>query len=238
MKRLLVCLVLLCSSCANLPSITSISASDQKVDGYRFYDADSKIRYQVSHTEKALHIRLNTTDRVSITKILDFGLHFYFDPIGKKSKKAYIHYPIAKMNNELSGGLNMGSGNLNMDLKSRVAKVSHEYLFKQEGKDEQLLQAMLNTGIQVALVANNDNELTYELKIPFDKIANTDLSNLSIGIVSGSVEKPEDDSRPPQQQQQNNNIRPGSQMGGNVGQMRTRISPMERPIDIWFQLEL
>lgn len=235
MKRLLVFVVLLLSSCANLPTITSISENGNKVDGYRFYDADSKIRYQVSHSDKALHIRLNTTDRVSITKILDFGLHFYFDPVAKKSKKTYIHYPIGKVNNEFAKGMGLDR-NGTFDLKSKVLKVSQEYLFKQEGKDEQLLQAMLNTGIQVAMKANSADELTYDLTIPFDKISNTTLSNLSIGIVSGSVERSEDDSRPPQQQ--NNNMRPGNQMGGNVGKMRTRIAPMEQPIEIWFQLEM
>lgn len=236
MRSFIVCIALLLCSCAGLPTISSISETDQKAEGYRFYDADSKIRYQVTHTDQALHIKLNTTDRMSIRKILDFGLHVYFDPAGKKNKKTYIHYPLAGDKEEFSNppafGLNQ---NGNMNLKSQIANVPHEYLFKQEGKEEQLLQAMLNTGIQLAMIANTDNELTYDLRIPFEKIGQSDLSNLSIGIVSGSIERAESDTPPPQQQ---NNNRPGSQMGGNVGQMRARTSPMERPIEIWFQLAM
>lgn len=237
MKRLIVCILLLCSACASLPTVNSISETEKKVDGYRFYDADSKIRYQLSHSGKDIHLRLNTTDRFSIAKILKTGLHIYFDPAGKKNKKTYIQYPLPQDKEDLLIGPGFATGpklGAKQNLKADLAKIPHEFLFKQEGKEEQLLQAMLDSGIQLSMIANSDEELTYDVRIPFDKIGAEDLSDLSIGIVSGNYEKPEADN-PPQQQQQRGPG--GNQLGGNVGRMsRARVSPMERPVEIWFQL--
>ena len=197
MRRLIFFSLIFFCGCSSLELFTSLPEKAETKNDYRFYNANSKIRYQITNDEKNLIIRLNTVEIPTIMKMLRAGLTFYFDVNGKKQTKVYFQYPlahngqksVAPERQEFPKGQRP-----EMDIKGMLVKASKIGVFVSNDKTEEISVLSPNAEIRVNIEALNSSEITYELSIPFTKISANGisaLSNLSIGIVSGKLEIPE-----------------------------------------------
>ncbi|MEI6696090.1 MAG: hypothetical protein WCO13_08485 [Bacteroidota bacterium] len=264
MNRFLFFLLILLSSCTTIESLSSISESTETKSDYRFYNAENKIRYQITNDNTYLKIRLNTIDASTIMKILRTGFNFYFDVNGKKDLKVYFQYPQAR---------NFQSANFpeqhtafngkprEFDLKSSLVQAGKMGVFVKQDKTEQISVFSSDAEIKVKIETINNSEITYELTIPFSKISSNgiaSLANLSIGIVSGKMDM-HPKGEPKSSDSMDGETSSGMQGGGNPdgmqgngrsggmhqggmqgGGRREGIynSAMNAAIEFWFKVEL
>lgn len=95
MNRLFFLAFILLCGCTSLNKVESASESNSKSNEYAYSDTDSKIRYNITNDKNNLHIKLNTSEISSITKIIRNGLKINFDLKGKKGESFYFQYPTA-----------------------------------------------------------------------------------------------------------------------------------------------
>jgi hypothetical protein len=228
---------------------------------YRYYDAESAIRFQVTNDEKDLHIVLNTSERASIMKILRTGLTFYFDKEGKKDKEVYFQYPLSQKDQLDNGTLkrNAAGQRHGFDLDILLSEIPQKALFVDNGKQEKINLSSPESGIKATL-EHKGEEFTYNLFFPFKMISEAGINSLDklrVGIVSGKFEIPTGRNKGfSDERSEGGNFnadrpqgeRPG---GGNYGGQRqggenfgygrpggTNMSTMTKAIDFWFGLSL
>ena len=211
---------------------------------YNGYDKSSQIRWMVSNNSTHLVLRFDTENKASQLKILRKGLKIYIDTLGKKKEDIFINYPLAsnaKSNRSTMPQRTRGQGGQkkkrSFNVSRMVEKVSKEARF-QYGGEEELFNVMVNSSdFDVSLEADSENELSYMVSIPFDRITKKniyDIQNWSIGIVSGAFEIPV--------QKSGGGMKGGGAGGRGGGAMRSssgmEMSDMVEPIKIWFQVKL
>ena len=252
MKIVIIFLALVLSSCSSLQKIPSLSENAGIPNIYPNYSTENKIQYLITNDENNLHIRFNTSDRSSITKILRGGLTVYIDASGGKSQDIFVQYPIAHSDASSRQSMrNTSDGERGeFDLNSIVSQVPEKAIISVNKANESIHPAMNNLGIRVSVSVSNTNELNYDLLIPFSKISNngiSSLADLSIGIVTGKIEFPQ------MNRERNEGDYAGSGRGGGnrdgigggggrhgggkSGNGIDRTS-LNTPVDIWFKLDL
>lgn len=250
-------MIIILVSCTSLSTVNSIDENNSKTAIYKNYDAASQIKYLVSNDDQNLHLSLKTNHRPTIAKILRAGLTIYFDSEGKKKKNVYVKYPLESPQdlNQLKGN---GGPKKPDYLKSLIhaTSVGAEYGFFDQKQSFVITNP--NTDIQISLQTNSEKELVYDLIIPFKKLSTNgraDLSNLSIGIVTGSFDIPS--SRPQMTQDRggssregigipqqgyatgNANYSGGGQRGGRSGRPpHEGFSELSQDSKIWFLVAL
>lgn len=193
MNRLFFLTFILLCSCASLNKVESTQETNSKSNEYTYSDTDSKIRYNISNDKKNLHIKLNTSEFTTIMKIMRTGLIINFDLNGKKSEKTYFQYPLPQSQRFAGRDIskqNNGSAS-KFDLNKLFAQISDEAIFNRNGEVEQLNVLSASPDVKVSMKATNNEEMTYDLFIPLNKISKdglSSLSKLSIGITTGKVE--------------------------------------------------
>jgi hypothetical protein len=195
MNRLFVLAFILLCSCSSLNKVESTQETNSKSNEYTYSDTDSKIRYNVSNDKKNLHIKLNTSEFTTIMKIMRTGLIINFDLSGKKSEKIYFQYPLPQSERFAGRGLSkQGNGPATkLDLNKLFAQISDEAIFNRDGEVEQLNVLSANSDVKVSIRATNNEEMTYDLFIPLNKISKNglaSLSKLSVGITTGKIDAP------------------------------------------------
>ncbi len=200
MNRLLFLAFILLCSCTSLNKVESTSEYNNKSNEYTYSDTDSKIRYNITNDKKNLHIKLNTSEFTTITKIIRTGLKIDFDLKGKKNESIYFQYPLAQ--SQRFAGRDMfqtghdmpqkGNGlAAKFDLNKILTQISNEAVFSYNGEVEQINVSSADSDVKVSIKAVNNNEITYDLFIPINKISKNglaSLSKLSVGIVSGKYD--------------------------------------------------
>ncbi|NVN95640.1 MAG: hypothetical protein HXX18_10205 [Bacteroidetes bacterium] len=257
MRRLIFFSLIFFCGCSSLELFTSLPENAVTKNDYRFYDANSKIRYQITNEEKNLIIRLNTVEIPTIMKILRSGLTFYFDVNGKKQTKVYFQYPIAH-NGQMSVAPErpefLKGQRPEMDIKGMLVKASKIGVFVSNDKTEEISVLSPNSEIRVNVEALNNSEITYELSIPFTKISANGtpaLSNLSIGIVSEKLEMHTKTGSKHEGMQEGGS--PGGMQGGTPPNGRGRqggmqdsdrpddepnMASMSTSVEFWFKVDL
>jgi len=197
-RKLLFLAALTCAGCGSLSSLSSYpeaSTTSASLE-YPYYDSPSKLLYRISNTDEELHVRLRTAEKTTIMKMVRAGLTVYLDVNGKKGKQVSVRYPI-KQNTQLTPGeMNPGMGGnagVPQDLNSMLARVPSTALY-QNGETTQRYDVLLaNSPIKASMRVINEFDVEYHLTIPL-KLISPDgmaaLENLSIGIVSGSFDRP------------------------------------------------
>ena len=144
-------LVFFCS-CSSLELFTSLPENSVTKTDYRFYNANSKIRYQITNDEKNLIIRLNTVEIPTIMKMLKAGLTFYLDVNGKKQTKVYFQYPLVH-NGQMSVSPErpefQKGQRPEMDIKGMVVKASKMGVFVSKDNIEEISVLSPNAEIRV-----------------------------------------------------------------------------------------
>lgn len=203
MKKVIPLLVaLMLSACASLPSITSTYLMD---DGpslkYRF-DIENNLAYKVSHDDDYLYLELKTDDKASIMKILRQGLFVYMDPNGNKSKEIYFNYPLTQKHEpgSMRKPNNMQSNvREEFDVNDLLDRLSMEAIYSKYGQAEKMPVYIVDSGFKVEINAVNKSVIEYKLRIPFQELKSgglKDITELSIGIMTGKIEMPSSGDRP------------------------------------------
>lgn len=256
MNKLLFLSLVVLSSCASLPTVSSFAEKKTDTDIYTHYDEASKIHYQISNDTDYLHIKLNTADFVTINKILKMGLTVYFDINGKKNDDISLEYPIAnkeRLSNRNKSTFNSGQ-NRSFELDKMLSQKTKEVVFNHYENRETFLTDFNNSEIKVTISSKSNNEIVYDLRIPFTKIAAgglAALSDLSIGIVSGKFSPPSSGGARPTGMNSGGGKRGGGGGmsggggkrggGGMSGGNRSAgmgKSVMATPVKIWFKVDL
>ena len=250
MKKIAFLVLVLLSGCASLKVVTSLPESESNKENFTHFNTTNNIAYQAFHDKKNLHIRLKTNERASVLKILRTGLHVYFDVNGKKKKDIYVQYPIGNTGQmamqELGQGNSQGS---QFDLKRMLNRISREAIYGYFGSEEAVYLSLNESHIKTSMRSSKFNELIYDLVIPFEKIAvdSLQLSNLSIGIVSGSFDTPSMGSGMGGKKMGGSGMQPGGGRSGGMGPGGGRPggmsgnmqnNAMSSPIKIWFKVNL
>ncbi len=231
------------TQCVSLQTINSIKNTPVTPLKFRYYDAESKISYLVTNTDSTIHLRLRSNNELTITKILRTGLTVYLDPSGKKKRDIAIKYPLGEkavmpMNKQGSMPENQGD---RKDIDRRITMTSKDGMYINDEYSEAFSIIQSNPPVFVTLSTEQGTELIYDLTIPISKISKTGksgLSNLSIGIITGSFDEPDlsdDQNGPPTGTGQ------PVGMGGRNQQREPQIgtySELTNPGRVWFKVVL
>ena len=195
MHKLLFLSVLFLFGCASLPMVTSVKEQPEGKYEYSYYNKENQILYKVTNDENNLHLILNTTAQASILKILKTGLTIYFDVNGKKKRDVFVHYPF-KLKSDLEKeefkkeDKGEPSGR---SLNYFVSQIPPELIFSSYSVAENINLNNKDADIKDSITVLNKDEIVYELTIPLSRISKKgsfSLANLSIGVVSGKFEIP------------------------------------------------
>ncbi len=232
--------LLLFASCGHIAEVASIPEAENKTANYKYYDAESKVRYKVANDDENIHLTLNTADPASIYKILNFGLKIYLDDGGKKSKNTYIQYPLIDEDEQFKDHEYQGPINTQIDIKRTIRELNSQALFVR-GKEIESFTP-LSGSIKFFLSAPSPQELTYEVYIPLNKLfqENTaDKTAVSFGVVSGAAENKLSvtGNNSASQNMPNSNIPGESGMPNASARIGTSSpnSPLNESIDFWFK---
>jgi hypothetical protein len=195
-KALPFIIVLILSSCASLPSLSSTYLMDDEPSLKYRYDIENNLAYKVSHDDDYLYLDLKTDDKASIIKILRQGLFIYMDPNGKKSKEIYFNYPLTQKHEPGSMRKPMGgqsNSRDDVDVNNLLDRLSIEAIYSKYGLAEKMPVYIVDSGFKVEIIAVNKSVMEYKLRIPFRELKAGGLKNiseLSIGIMTGKIDMP------------------------------------------------
>ncbi len=230
-------------------------------DTYRFYDNESKIRYDVYNDTDNIYVRIATSDYLAQAKILKLGFNIWVDQKGKKNKDVGIIFPQKqdiKKDFDKKNKNSLGQGEVsNQERQNKQLENLHE-----QYENSEKLMSIINlgdvTGIedinlefeQYDVTASIDfdeyGELQYEAIIPIKYIFTDkkyDDGVYSVGIVSGKI-----DMANSMRSQQGSSGKGGGKGGGKgkgkgmgggkSGGVRNQMSGLSTPIDIWFSVDI
>ena len=142
---------------------------------FRYYDSKSKLQYNVVNDDTAIYICLKTADPATQMKILRAGMDLWLDTTAKKKEVSGIHFP-------LRGDAKLEVGHQDPDMPSPqhherpdVKRLKRDFATSMRELRPQGLRNIPNDftpldnqyGIQVAINWDNNDILTYELRLPF-----------------------------------------------------------------------
>lgn len=268
MKKYASLLLLILTGCSSLQLTSSIPEEELKQNQFSQYDPDSNIQYMVSNDQKNIHIKFKTADQSSIMKIMKQGTHIYFDTEGKKKKKIYLEYPLAQAGSDKRPNQNQNMGERTRpDMNKMIETLPKEAIFTKHDESELIQFSLIETDIKPSLRLSGESEITYELIIPFHRLAEGGLASiekLSVGIVTQSPNMQSQGGgqggagmggRGGQGGQRGGMGGPGGGMGGRggqgggmgghggqggqgSGQPGGNSQNMSSPINIWFMVDL
>ena len=179
-------------SCSKSQSLNSRWRGDAYNQGmenipafYYFYNSDCSLFYLISNDDKNLYINAKFTDRSQQMMVLHSGLTIWIDTTGKTKKRLGIRYPL--VNPEKFAGRNennfqnypdMDPGfNQHPPLEAMIKEI--ELLGFEYKKSRRIIPAEDSLYIHGNVYFNDNNELLYEVCIPFQAI---NFNGFKIGI--------------------------------------------------------
>ncbi|WP_324027149.1 hypothetical protein QSV08_05050 [Maribacter sp. BPC-D8] len=225
-------------------------------------NSQDNINYNSFIKDGNIHVQLSTVDQATMLTMLHKGFYVYFDVKGKRKKNVSVQYPINIVPHERPNRNDRNKGNREEqkeeqsgpDIATLLAEMPKIGEYTNLDYEQEFHLDLNQLGVSITYVYNEENkELQYELVIPKHKIADANLSKLSIGIVTPKREK--------ESQDKNSNIsfggggQGGGSGGGRGGQGRPgggqgdggrggskggppqqEDRPEETTIDIWFKV--
>lgn len=197
MRKLLLPLIsiIMLSSCSNKLFESNWKTPEKKTPAFRFYDADSKIRYNLENDEKNLYFSFDVMDQLTVQKILTTGLRVFVDPTAKNKQRNEIQFPIYSDKVPISELAEYGSQyDQSMLLgKERLDQmIPTDGYLKLGGESFPIFNRVETKGFTVKLEFDSTRSLVYRAVIPLEKIgATSDI--LSLGIETGGYEMPQQD---------------------------------------------
>lgn len=162
----------------------------QKDGSFRFYHAESKIRYNVTNDSTHVQLTMDVTDRLTIMKILKTGLRIFLGAEGKKKERNELQFPIYVDKYELTGE-DLSPSYSALDRGSEATRLlPTEGYRKVNGTVLQVFNgAPLSDGTQVSLRFDSDRALVYEALIPL-ALLNPTGGQVVLGVETGTFKLP------------------------------------------------
>ena len=153
--------------------------------------------FGVMNDDSNLYLSMSTYDQQAIMKVMN-GLTIWIDDYGKKNQSFGIRYPIKQDMIDMQGMMGMGGmRSMAENREEQQEMMIQQRLSQQDGiiivKNEIEQIADLDNGsdgIQGKMLYDN-GDLIYELKIPLSEFSLDESNNISIGIETAKMEKPE-----------------------------------------------
>lgn len=195
--RLLVYLLFLLAfvSCSNeIFESRWYNASDERENDkkFRFYHADSKIRYNVENDSTHLYFSFDVMDQLTIQKILTTGLRVFIDPEAKNKEKHEVQFPIYSDKvpiSELQEYGNRYDQSMQLGKQTLDQMIPTDGYLKIGGEAEPLFNLVENKGVQVIMQFDETRSLVYRLKVPLE-LVEVEADVISLGIETGGYEMP------------------------------------------------
>ena len=162
---------------------------------------EDHIEYNCSMDAQNIYLELSTTNQPTMLSMLYRGFYVYFDIKGKKKKKVSVQYPLEIEPIQRAQGRNDRDGvssrvKENGDQKGPDILVMLDAMPKQANYinndyEEEFHLDLNKLGISISYNYDEENNLLrYDLKMPKQKIADSDIdfSKLSIGVLTTKVE--------------------------------------------------
>ncbi|MFC1729694.1 hypothetical protein ACFL6I_05100 [candidate division KSB1 bacterium] len=249
-------LILVLSSCVKLPIHESKWYDENSFNNtfYKFYDADNKLRYDVFNDNENVYLRLNSSDRNTIFKILGGGLSIYFDSTGKKKQVVYLNFPIQNKGNKPHNDNRqnrMDRNSINSFTANTIERIPPNAIFINESGTKVFDYRKGYEGIDIVVDVDSTGSFYYYLTMPIEKIINSGFTNeteFSIGFNTGSIDMPTSGNRMDSGSKMpggRNGIPVSSMPGGGHGGRPQRnmdqdgiMQQFTKPIKIWFKVRL
>lgn len=160
---------------------------------FRFYHADSKIRYNITNDSTHLYLKMDVTDRLTIMKILQTGMRVFLGADGKKKERNELQFPIYVDKYELTEQ-DMNPAMYDIDSRGQLERMlpTEGYLKYNGGVVQVFNGAPLEDGTQVHIRLDSDRALVYEAIIPL-KLLETKSGQVALGIETGAFKFPTGD---------------------------------------------
>lgn len=195
MKPITVLLLgIILSSCSNKLYDSNWKTSKQE-SSFRFYDADSKIRYNLENDSTNLYFSFDVADQLTIQKILTTGLRVFIDPNGKNKEKYEIQFPIFSDKVPISELEEYGTQydqSMQLGKQTLDQMIPADGYLKIAGETTPIFNMVESKGVTVNLRFDNTRSLVYHASIPL-KLIGAESNMLSLGIETGGYEMPQQD---------------------------------------------
>lgn len=183
------------TSCSNKIFVSNWKLPEKETSAFRFYDADSKIRYNIENDSTHLYFSFDVMDQLTIQKILTTGLRVFIDPDAKNKEKHEVQFPIYSDKVPISELQEYGN---RYDQSIQLGKQTLDQMIPTDGylkigdETESLFNLVESKGVQVIMQFDETRSLVYRLKVPL-KLIEVESEVISLGIETGGYELPQED---------------------------------------------
>lgn len=159
-------------------------------------NASGTIAYAVANDAADLYLLLKIAAPAEQMKLLRGGMEVYFDPQHNHSKNTEIIYPVKGELGEEDLRPRTTNGE-KPDMAQTRAQMANQLIslnrigFKPEYNGVQSIRQ--NTGFKAAISWDENNNLIYELKVPFAAFPNLQKDKIEVGFFINAVDKPKAD---------------------------------------------
>lgn len=187
------------SGCSNKLFESNWKQPDVRSTAFRFYDAESKIRYNIENDDKNMYFSFDVVDQLTIQKIITTGLRVFIDPSAKNKQRNEIQFPIYSDKvpiSELEEYGNQYDQSMLLGKERLDQMVPTDGYLKLDGEATPIFNRIETKGFTVTLEFDSTRSLVYRAVIPLDKVK-TETDILSIGIETGGYEMPQQSAADP-----------------------------------------
>ena len=189
--------LLLLSSCTQEIYQSKWMEPSATSETFRFYHADSKIRYNVRNDSTMLYVSMDMADRLTMMKVLQTGMRIFLGGSKKKSERNELQFPIYVDKYEITAtDLNPSQYEYDM-VTGASSKLSSmlptEGYLKMNGTVTSVFNGQpADNGTQVTMRLDKDRALVYEAIIPL-KLLGEITGPVALGIETGAFKFPDGD---------------------------------------------
>ncbi|GAA4278624.1 hypothetical protein GCM10022259_33490 [Aquimarina mytili] len=207
-------------------------------------DYNEFISHEVTQDETTIYLKLSTSHEETIKKLLFLGTTVYFDINGKENRDVYVNYPL-KMEKSNVNHIHVQKEQAEeINLQSILEKIPQQATYGNFDQVQQFHILLNNLNINASLRQNDNITIELTIEIPKNRISEEpfDVSKLSIGVVSGKLEKPSlGNGRIDKVQRGGDGSRPSSEAPRRDRRPRPELRSIElknqkpfKPINFWF----
>ncbi len=166
---------------------------------FRFYHAESKIRYNIENDSTDLYFSFDVMERITIQKILMTGLRLFVDGSGKNSERFEVQFPVYSDKVPVEEYRQFATDYdqfIQLGQRRMDELVPADGYLRSDGVVTQLFNRVAKDGLSVTMRFDSTLSLVYRATIPLDLLG--ELSGpIAIGLETGGFEMPRTDHADP-----------------------------------------
>jgi hypothetical protein len=170
-------------------------SAEKQSTSFRFYDPESKIRYNIENDSANLYFSFDVMDQLTIQKILTTGLRVFVDGTAKNKQRNEIQFPIYADKVPVSELQEYGTQydqSMQLGKQTLDEMIPADGYLKLGGETTSLFNHVENKGVLVTLEFDESRSLVYRATIPL-KYFKEESDIVSVGIETGGYELPQQD---------------------------------------------